>query len=73
MIFGSIKEGIMEPLEDRFGDFKVEIATGQLWDHRELKACGAQENFGKEDPFASSCHEGLKVDYASCLFRELIP
>lgn len=65
-MFGTIKNGIMELLDDRLRAFQANIAVEQLEAHRELKACGALEFFGKEDPIASSCHEGSKVGYGSC-------
>lgn len=67
MIFGTMRKGIMELLDDRLGDFWAEFVAGQLGTHGELRACGALESFGEEDPITSSCHEGSKVGNESCL------
>lgn len=57
MIFSTIKEGIMEPSDDRVGAFRTEIIVGQLGaqvlSFREFKACGALDFFEKKDPIAS--------------------
>ena len=51
VMFGTIKEGIMELLDDRLGAFRAEMATGQLDAHRELKACRGLEFFGRRTIF----------------------
>ena len=57
VIFDTIKEGIMELLDERLGALRAEIALGQLGartpSFREFKACGALEFFGAKDPIAS--------------------
>ena len=58
VMFGTIKEGVMELLDEHLGAFRVEISVGQLGDR--TQACTSLEFFGKEDPIASSCIAGSK-------------
>ena len=50
MLFGTIKEGIMELMDERLRKFRVEIATGQIGARApsfgEFKAYGAPEFVG---------------------------
>ena len=73
VIFGLVKEGISEILDGRLGAFHIEIVAGQLGAHLELKAFGALESIGKEDPTTSTCRMGSEVVYASCFKGRSIP
>ena len=57
MIFGTVKEGIMEIMEEQVRSFRSEIAAGQIGTQtpsfREFKVCGVPEFFGVKDPIAS--------------------
>lgn len=71
MIFSMVMEGIVELLDEHLGDFRPKIAVGH-WgvltlSHQEFKACGAPKFFGEEDVIDSSCFEGSKVGFSSCL------
>lgn len=71
VMFGTIKEEIMELLNERLRDFRPKITAGQLGDrtlsHRVSKDCGSPKLFVEEDPIAIPYSEGSKVRYASCL------
>lgn len=55
--FGTIKEGIMELMDEHLGAYQAEIAVGQLGSrnlsHQEFKARGALNFFGKDNLIAS--------------------
>ena len=56
VIFGTIKEGIMELLDERLGAFHVEIRAmvgARSLNFWEFRACGASEIFGKKDLISS--------------------
>ena len=57
VMFGTIKEEIMELLNERLRDFRPKITAGQLGDRTltfwEFKACGALKFFREKDPIAS--------------------
>lgn len=57
VMFGMIKEGIMEILNEWLGAFHIEMAAGrfgvQSLTFREFKTYGALELFGKKDPIVS--------------------
>ena len=59
IIFGMIKEGMMEIMEERLKAFRVEITAGQVGaqtpSFREFKACGAPKFFGDRGPIVSRC------------------
>ena len=54
VIFGTIKEGIMEIMEEQLRSFRAEIVAGQVGaqtpSFREFKACRAPDFFGVKDP-----------------------
>ena len=56
MIFGTVKEGILEILDERLGAFRTEVMTivgsRTLYFH-EFCASGAPEFFGEKDPISS--------------------
>ena len=74
MIFGSVKEGILEILDERLGAFHAEV----------LDIVGARTFSGEKDPIASSRWlvdmdntfavsfflEEAKVRFASCLLKD---
>ena len=57
IIFGMVKEGIMEIMEERLRSFTAELAAGQVGvrtpSFREFKAYGAPEFFTARDPIFS--------------------
>ena len=57
MIFGIIKEGISELMEERLRSFRAEIAASRIGtrspSYREFKACGVPEFFGVKDLITS--------------------
>ena len=54
VMFGTIKEGIIELMDERLRYFRVDIVAGQIGARtaslREYKACGALEFFRAKDP-----------------------
>ena len=54
VMFGMIKEGMLEFMEDHLGAFPTELAADQFGPRaltfREFRACGALEFFGKKGP-----------------------
>ena len=56
VIFGTVKEGILEILDERLGAFRTELMA-MLGAHtltfREFRACGAPDYHGARDPIAS--------------------
>ena len=59
MIFGTIKEGIIELKQERFKSFRADIVARQFWTQaplfQEFKVCGATEFLRAKDPIASRC------------------
>ena len=57
VIFGSIKEGILELMEEKLGTFRAKVAA-MMGSHtltfREFRACGAPDYHGARDPIAST-------------------
>ena len=56
MIIGTVKEGIMEILDERLGAFRTIIITimgAHTLSFQEFRACRAPEFFGEKDPIAS--------------------
>ena len=56
VIFGTIKEGIMEVLEGHLGSFRYEMVAmmgARTFTFCEFQACGALKFFGEKDPIAS--------------------
>ena len=57
VIFGTVKEEILEMLDERLGAFRIEM-VGMIWvrtlTFREFSACGAPDYHGARDPIASS-------------------
>ena len=57
VIFGSIKEGILEMMDERLSTFRTEMAA-MMWSRtltfREFRACGAPDYHGARDPIAST-------------------
>lgn len=53
-MFGSIKEGIVELVDECLGSFHVKLTVGQLeariFTFGEYHACGAPEFFGEKAP-----------------------
>ena len=57
MIFGMVKEGILEILHERLGAFRTEMMAllgVRTLTFREFRACGAPDYHGARDPVASS-------------------
>ena len=57
MIFGLIKEGILELLVERLSSFRTEVVamTGlRTLTFRDFRACGALDYHGARDPVAST-------------------
>ena len=53
MIFGSVKEGIMEILDEHLGMFLMEIMAivrARTLSFYDFHACGAPKFFGEKDP-----------------------
>ena len=54
VMFGTIKEGIVEMIEERFWAFQAEMSVGQFGGHtlmlKDFWGCGALEFFGVKDP-----------------------
>ena len=67
LIFGTVKEGILELLDSRLKDFRVEIATGQLGAPLGPSVYRSLGSVGREYPVISSCSQGSEVGYAPCL------
>ena len=59
VIFGIVKEGIMEIMDEMLRSFRVQIAAGQIGARaplfREFKVCGAHESFRVRDSITSRC------------------
>ena len=59
IIFGTVKEGIMDLTEEILRSFRAEVAAGQVGarapSFREFKACGALKFLGAKDPIVSRC------------------
>ena len=56
MIFGTVKEGIMEGLEDHLGSFRYEIVAMMgvcTLTFHEFRTSGALKFFGKKEPITS--------------------
>ena len=87
LIFGTIKEGIMEVLEECLGSFRSEIVAitvAHTFTFCEFQACRAPKFFRKEpiasrhwlvdvvNAFrASSCPDGTNVRLSSCLLKDI--
>ena len=57
MIFGSIKKGILELMEERLGTFNAEVAAmigSHMLTFREFRTCGAPDYHGARDAIAST-------------------
>ena len=57
VIFGSIKEGILELMEEKLGTFRAEVAAmmgSRTLTFREFRPCGAPYYHGARDPIAST-------------------
>ena len=57
VIFGSIKEGILEMMDERLSTFRTEMAAmmgSRTLTFREFRACGAPDYHGARDPIAST-------------------
>ena len=57
MIFGIVKEGIIEILNERLGLIHIEMVAmmgAHTLTFREFRACGASDYHGAKDPIASS-------------------
>ena len=67
MIFGSVKDEILELVDSLLGVFRIEIVARQLGAHLEPKACGLLGTCRKEDPIIRSFHLASEVNGASCL------
>ena len=53
VIFGRVKEGILEILDERLGTFRTEMAAmvgARTMTFREFRACGALDYHGDRDP-----------------------
>ena len=84
VIFGTIKEGIMEILDEHLGAFRSEMVGACTLTFREFWACETLDFFGNKDPIvsrhwlanvtnafcASCCRKGEKVILASCLLKD---
>ena len=57
VIFGSIKEGMLELMDERLSTFRAEVAA-MMGSHtltfRDFRACGAPDYHGARDPIAST-------------------
>lgn len=57
VIFGLIKEGMIELMEERLGVFHVELKISQFGSYtltfRDFRSCGDPEFFGKKGPISS--------------------
>ena len=56
MIFGTVKEGILEILDERLGAFCIELMAmleARTLTFREFRACGAPDYLRARDPIAS--------------------
>ena len=57
MIFGSIKEGILEFMDEKLSTFRAEMTAiigSRILTFREFGACGAPDYHGARDPIAST-------------------
>ena len=57
MIFGLIKEGIPELMDERLSTFRAEVAAmmgSRMLTFREFRACGAPDYHGAREPVAST-------------------
>ena len=57
VIFGMLKEGILEILDERLGAFRTEMMAlmgTRTLTFRDFRACGAPDYHGARDPIASS-------------------
>lgn len=57
LIFSTVKEGILEILDERLGAFRTEMEAmmaARMLTFREFRACGAPKYHGARDPIASS-------------------
>ena len=59
VIFRTVKEGMMDIMEERLMSFRAEIVAGQVGartpSFQEFMACGALEFFGVSKPIVSRC------------------
>ena len=56
MIFGTVKEGILEILDERLSSFRSETMAFvgmRSLSFREFRACGASDYHGEKDPIGS--------------------
>ena len=56
VIFGTVKEGILEIIDERLSAFRAEIVAlvgTRSLTFREFRACGASDYHGSRDPIAS--------------------
>ena len=57
VIFGSIKEGIIEMMEEHLRAFKSDMASGQSWMHtltlKDFSGCGALDFHGVKEPIVA--------------------
>lgn len=67
MIFGSVKDVILELLDSCLGTFRAKIIVGKLRAHLEPKTCGCLGSFRKEDPIVSFYHLISEVNCEPCL------
>ena len=67
VIFGTVKEGILELLDSRLEAFRTEIAARKLGAPMRPNVYGSLGSLGREDPVVSSHHQGSDVGYAPFL------
>lgn len=66
VIFGSVREAIMELLDNRLEAFRAGIVLGQFGARLEPDSYGSQGSISEGDPIFSSCHQGSGVSGAPC-------
>ena len=67
VIFGSVREAIVELMDSHLEAFKAGIVSGQVGARLDPDSYGIQGSIGKGDPISSFCHQGTGVSGASCL------
>ena len=67
VIFGSVREAIVELMDSHLEAFKAGLVSGQIGARLGPESYGVQGSIREGDPISSSCHQGAGVSGEFCL------
>ena len=67
VIFGSVREAIVELMNSHLEAFKAEIIAGQFGARLDSDSYGVRGSIREGDPISCFCHRGTGVSGTSCL------